>query len=56
MMMFIGFPVTQPRLVLRVGVLCMLAVSLIDHYMLLPYTKAPNTCSYIIDLLYLNLW
>ena len=52
---FVGFPVTRYRLVLRVSVLCMLAVGLIGHYMLLPYTKKLNACSYIINLLYLKL-
>ena len=53
MMMFVGFPVTRPRLVIRVSVLHMLAVGLIGHYMLLPYTEKLNT--YIINLLYLKL-
>ena len=54
--MFVEFPVTWPRLVIRVSILCMLAVGLMGHYMFLPYTKMLNTCSYIINLLYLNLW
>ena len=45
MMMFVGFPVTRPRLVTRVSVLCMLAVGLIGPYMLLPYTKRLNVFS-----------
>ena len=53
--MFIGFPVTWLRLVLRISVLRTLAVSLIGHYMLLPYTEKLKACSYIINLLYLKL-
>ena len=53
--MFVGFPVTRLRLVLRVSVLRMLAVGLIGHYMLLPYTEKLNPCSYIINVLYLKL-
>ena len=52
MTMFVGFPVTQHRLVLRVSVLRMLSVGLIGHYMLLSYTKKLNAFSYIINLLY----
>ena len=55
MMMFVGFPVAWLRLVIRLSVLHMLAVGLIGHYMLLPYTKKLNPCSYIINLLYLKL-
>ena len=52
MTMFVGFPVTQPRLVIRVSVLHTLAVGLIGYYMLLPFTEKLNACSYIINLLY----
>ena len=51
MTMFVGFPVTQPSLVTSVSVLHMLAVGLIGHDMLLPYTERLNVCSYIINLL-----
>ena len=53
--MFVGFPVTWLRLVLRVSILCTLVVGLIGHYMLLPYTKKLNACSYVINLLYWKL-
>ena len=53
--MFVGFPVTRLRLVIRVSILRKLAVGLIGHYMLLPYTERLNICSYIINLLYLKL-
>ena len=53
--MLVVFPVSRLRLVLRVSVLCMLAIGLISQYMLLPYTKKLNACSYIINLLYLKL-
>ena len=52
MMMFVGLPVTRPRLVIRVNVLCTPAVGLIGHYMLLLYTEKLNACNYIINLLY----
>ena len=52
MTMYIKFPVIQPRLVIRVSVLRTLAVGLIGHYMLLPYTEKLNACSYVINLLY----
>ena len=55
MMMFVGFPVTQLRLVLRVSILHMLAVGLTGPHMPLPYTKKLNVCSYVINLLYLKL-
>ena len=55
MTMFVGFPVARLRLVIRVSVLRMLAVSLVGHYMLLLYTEKLNAYSYIINLLYLNL-
>ena len=55
MMMFIGFPVTRPRLVIRASILRMPAVSLIGHYMLLTYTERLHISSYIIYLLYLKL-
>ena len=55
MTMFVGFPVTRPRLVIRVSLLLTLAVGLIGHNMLLPYTKRLNICSYAISLLYLKL-
>ena len=55
MMMFVGFPVTQLRLVIRVSILHTQAVSLIGTYMLLTYTKKLNVCSYIINLLSLKL-
>ena len=55
MMMLVGFPVSQPRLVIRVSILHTLAVGLFSHYKLLPYTKRLNVYSYIIDLLNLNL-
>ena len=51
MMMFVGFPVTRLRLVIRVSIPCTLAVGLIGHYMLLPYTEKLNACNYIIELL-----
>ena len=54
MTMFVRFPVTQHRLVIRVSILCTLAVGLISHYMLLPYTEKLNACSYIINFLYLK--
>ena len=55
MMMFVGFPVTRPRLAIRVSILHTLAVGLIGHYMLLLYTKRLNVCSYVSNLLYLKL-
>ena len=55
MTMFVGFPVTWLRLLTRVSVLCMLDFSLIGPYMLLPYTKRLNICSYLINLLNLKL-
>ena len=51
MMIYVELPVTWLRFVIRVSVLCMLAVGLIGHCMLLPHTKKLNTCSYIINLL-----
>ena len=56
MMIFIGFPVTWLRLVIRVTELRTLAAGLISLYMPLPYTKKLNLCNYIINLLYLKLW
>ena len=53
--MFIRFPVTQLRLLIRVSILHTLAVGLIGPYMLLPLTKKLNICSYIISLLSLKL-
>ena len=53
--MFVGFPETWHRLVLRVSVLRTLAVGLVGHYMLLSYTEKLNACSYVINLLYLKL-
>ena len=50
--MFVGFPVTRHRLVLRVSILHTLAVGLIGHYMLLLYTEKLNDGSYILNLLY----
>ena len=54
-MIFVEFPVTLLRLVIRASVLCTLIVGIIGHYMLLAYTKKLNACSYIINLLYLKL-
>ena len=53
--MFVGFPATRHRLVLRVSILRTLAVGLIGHYMLLSYTEKLNACSYVINLLYWKL-
>ena len=55
MMMFVGFPVTRLRLVLRVSIPRMLAVGLISHYILLLYIEMLNVCNYMINLLYLKL-
>ena len=55
MTVFIGVPATRPRLVIGVSILGTLAVSLISHYMLLPYTERLNICIYIINLLNLKL-
>ena len=55
MKMFVGFPITRLRLVIRVSVLLVLAVSIISYYMLLTYTKRLNVCSHVINLLYLKL-
>ena len=49
MMMFVEFPVTQLRLVIRVSILCVLAVDLSGPYMLLTYTEKFNVCSYTIN-------
>ena len=54
--MFVGLPVTWPRLVIRVSIPRMLAANLICPYMSLLYTKKLNACSYIIYLLHLKLW
>ena len=54
-MMFVEFPATQHRLVLRVSVLRTLAVGLIGHYMLLLYTEKLNVCCYVTNLLYWKL-
>ena len=54
--MLVGFPVTRPRLVIRVSKLRTLAVGLIGPYMPLLYTEKLNVCSYVINLLYLKLW
>ena len=55
MTMFVRFPVTRLRLVIRVSILHTLAISLIGPYMPLPYTEKLNICSYIINLLNLKL-
>ena len=53
--MFVGFPVTWLRLLIRVIILCMQVVSLMGPYMLFTYTKGLNACSSVIDLLSLKL-
>ena len=50
MMMFVGFPVTHLRLVIRASILCTLAVGLSSPYILLTYTEKLNICSYGINL------
>ena len=53
--MFVGFPVTRLRLVIRVSILHMHAVGLIGLYILLTYTEGLNVCTYVINLLSLKL-
>ena len=55
MTMFVGFPVTHLRFMIRVSILSTLAVSLSGSCMLLTYTERRNACSYIINLLSLKL-
>ena len=55
MTMFVGFPVTWPRLVIRVSILHTLAVGLISPYMPLPYSKKLKVCTYVKKLLHLKL-